>query len=175
MHARFTSLLKYAEDKGNLIPMKTKSFTCSHLLFVDDVLLFAKASKENAVCLKIILDSFVNISGLRVNPGKSSIFFNANASPSSIVDVLGIELGSFPTRYLVVPLFTGMLTKKLCEPLVDNINAKLDSWKMKYLSMTGRTKLIISTLSAYHLYWTLIFPLPSGTIADIEKLCCNFL
>lgn len=124
--------------------------------------------------MKIVLETFAEISGLRVNPTKSSVFLSANADLRVVLDVLAIEKGLFSTRYLGVPLFTSMLTKKLCEPLVDKIKTKLESWKLRHLSMAGRVELIVSTLSSYHLYWTAVFTLPTGTISEIERLCCSF-
>lgn len=52
---------------------------------------------------------------------------------------------------------------------------KLESWKTRHLSMVGRQELIISTLSSYHLFWSLTFPLPIMVIKDIERTYRDFL
>jgi len=47
----------------------------SHLLFADDLLLFAKASIEQAHCVLHCLDMFCQASGQRINYQKTQVFF----------------------------------------------------------------------------------------------------
>ena len=45
----------------------------THLLFVDDILLFSSRSIEDCRCLKKILDIFLKATGLSINGQKSSL------------------------------------------------------------------------------------------------------
>ena len=51
----------------------------SHLFFVYDIILVAKASIQNIDCIKSILDKFYAYSSFNINVGKSKIFFSKNA------------------------------------------------------------------------------------------------
>lgn len=88
-----------------------------------------------------------------------------------IQNILGVDISDIQGRYLGLPLFFGRLTKDLCTPIVDRIKLKLECWKQKLLSTTGRLELIKSTLSSYSLFWSSAFPLPSASVKDIEKIC----
>jgi len=48
----------------------------SHLLFADDLLLFAEASIEQAHCVMHFLDLFCQASGQKINSQKLQIFFS---------------------------------------------------------------------------------------------------
>lgn len=41
--------------------------------------------------------------------------------------------------------------------------------------MAGRVELVISTLSAYNIFWTSVFPLPSSVTEMIDKMCQKFI
>jgi len=45
----------------------------THLLFVDDILLFSNASRNETKALKLILDLFLKATGMCINKEKSSI------------------------------------------------------------------------------------------------------
>lgn len=54
-------------------PMRASSYDpqISHLLFADDLLLFAKASIEQAHCIMHCLDLFCQASGQKINSQKT--------------------------------------------------------------------------------------------------------
>jgi hypothetical protein len=52
-----------------------------HLFFVDDLLIFGKASVAEATSIKICLDKYCKWSGQQVNASKSSIHFTKNTKP----------------------------------------------------------------------------------------------
>lgn len=68
-------LLIKAANEGVIKPAINKKLTTvSHILYVDDVLLFTKADAKNSKAINYILDIFANMFGLRVNPSKSEVF-----------------------------------------------------------------------------------------------------
>ena len=76
------------------------------LFVADDVVLFAKASKEQANMVKECLDSFYNAFGQRVSAQKSTVYFSPNTNEGVMVDIYNIlqmkkvdDLG----KYLRVP------------------------------------------------------------------------
>ena len=66
----------------------------SHLFFVDDLVLFAKANKKNCQSVKDIMDMFCDLSRQKVNQGKFRVYFSPNVGADmreelcSIIDLL---------------------------------------------------------------------------------------
>lgn len=52
----------------------------SHIFFVDDLLLFAKANSLNCESVKDVVEEFCMISGQKINTAKSKVFFSPNVS-----------------------------------------------------------------------------------------------
>ena len=68
--------------------------TFSHLLFADDLVLFAKADRKNCVAIREVLDSFCSISGQKVNQEKSRVLFSPNVpsdARSDMCETLGFR------------------------------------------------------------------------------------
>lgn len=145
------------------------------MLYVDDVLLFLKADENNAKSLRKILNTFGDISGLRINLEKSYMFVKDQKISASLKEGLGLDVSDLPVRYLGLPLFSGHLSKVHYRPLLDKIKRRLEDWKVRLLSMVGRLELIMSTLNAYSLFWTSAFLIPSSVVKEIEQVCRNFL
>jgi hypothetical protein len=82
--------------------------------------------------------------------------------------------GSFPVRYLGVPLITKRLTAADCENLVSRI-VNIDPWLVKNLSFAGNLQLISFVLCSLHIYWSRIFILPKKVINLIEHKLNQFL
>ena len=52
----------------------------SHVLFVDDLMLFAKANHKNCEAIIEVLNNFCNLASQKVNLRKSKILFSPNVS-----------------------------------------------------------------------------------------------
>ena len=50
----------------------------SHLMFADDVVLFAKADQGNCVAIRDALDTFCSRTGQTISEAKSQVFFSPN-------------------------------------------------------------------------------------------------
>ena len=64
----------------------------SHLFFVDDLVLFAKATPKNCEAVKEVLDMFCKVSGQIISVAKSRVFFSLNIDQDS-KEVLSSTLG----------------------------------------------------------------------------------
>ncbi|RVX09210.1 LINE-1 reverse transcriptase-like [Vitis vinifera] len=79
-----------------------------HLLFADDTILFCKASKDQLTHLGWILAWFEAASGLRINLAKSELILVGEIDNIEEMAVeLGCRIGSFPVKYLGLPLGAG--------------------------------------------------------------------
>ena len=78
----------------------------THQQFVDDTMLMGHPSVQEARSFKNFLNLFAKASGLAVNQAKSQVFFlnTAPATQRNILCILGFFKGSFPSKFLGVPL-----------------------------------------------------------------------
>lgn len=70
-----TSMFKKAKCNNELDPFSCGEISVSHIVFADDLMVFLRADKRNARRLKLLLDEFSSLSGLKINYHKSEIFF----------------------------------------------------------------------------------------------------
>jgi hypothetical protein len=69
----------------------------SHLMFMDDLLLFGETTEVQMKCMVDILDNLCRMSGQQVSNEKTSVFFSSNAS-RSLRDKLFKLLGGLDYR-----------------------------------------------------------------------------
>ncbi|KAL0367287.1 UNVERIFIED_CONTAM: hypothetical protein Sradi_3618800 [Sesamum radiatum] len=117
------------------------------------------------------------MSGLHVNPGKSTIILSKSVrrDRQGIIDLMGFQEGSLPIKYLGVPLTSSRLTMTVCQPLLDKFAQRLAGWNHLTLSLAGRTQVIKSVLSSLHVYWASAFMLPKSIIQNVERKMREFL
>ncbi|GJU84121.1 RNA-directed DNA polymerase, eukaryota, reverse transcriptase zinc-binding domain protein [Tanacetum coccineum] len=135
-------------------PISPYLFTMAMEVFTLITAYKIKHSSQNKESIKIIrdsLDDFSNVSRLKDNLSKSTIFFdNVNKGEKrSILKLVPFKVGSFPVKYLGVPLITKMLCRDECKQLLDTIKSKI--------------------------YWASVFLLPKSTVKDIESMLNGFL
>lgn len=62
-----------------------------------------------------------------------------------------------------------------CQPLIEKITARIQSWTAKFLSFAGRLQLIDSVLNSMVHYWMFVFVLPKRVIKAVESICSIYL
>lgn len=104
----------------------------SHLFFVDDLLLFSKASREQMETVMKCLDSFCEASGIKVSAAKTKVYFSRNIHifrAQDISNIPGFGVTSDIGHYLGVPLLHSRQTKVTYSHLVEWVRSRLSSWK----------------------------------------------
>lgn len=149
----------------------------THISFADDVLLFFDGTDRSLQGLLEILESFNNWSGLGINRSKTAVFFDGGDRVRNRTSAAahGLAQGSFPVRYLGVPLTTKKLRKQDYQPLLDKIHSRFTSWTVKHLSFAGRLQLLKSVIYSTISFWASIFLLPNGCLRALEQMCNSFL
>ena len=149
----------------------------THLSFADDLMIFTDGAASSLRGVFDVLSAFGSLSGLLINPAKSSIFMAGRISQDFKEEVnrLGIPTESFPVRYLGLPLTTKTMTKTDYEPLVDQIRTRLLSWSSRSLSYAGHLQLIKTVIGNITNFWCSVFRLPASCMETIEGLCGAFL
>ncbi|XP_062103841.1 uncharacterized protein LOC133814956 [Humulus lupulus] len=154
-----------------------KRLALVNLCYTDDLILFCKGSLRSVQILQEGFTKFSQDSGLIANLSKSHIYFGGVHSDEKkiILDCVNIEEGSFPLKYLGLPLRPTKWKAEDCGLILKKIQSHLHSRSSQHLSFAGRSQLIHSVLLGIRLYWMSIFLLPQRVIHDVDRLCRNFL
>ena len=148
----------------------------SHLLYVDDTLLFCGANKDQLKYLSWILMWFEAMSGLRINLNKSEILPVGSVDKVQDLAVeLGCGIGSFPSSYLGLPLGANHKALGVWDTVENRFRKRLASWKSQYISKGGRLTLIQSTLSSLPIYCLSLFKMPVSICSRLEKIQREFM
>lgn len=173
-----SNLLEKATDLGNIeLHPKCEAPRITHLLFANDLLVFSNGSRKSLVGIAEVMSRFKEMSGLDMNPSKSEIFFGGYTDVDALAlsVAAGINLGSFPTRYLGLPLNPARISFATLQPFLERITSKIYSWTAKFLSFAGKIKLISSVIYGMVNFWSSVFVLPKHFYAKVDSLCSAFL
>ncbi|XP_074267102.1 uncharacterized protein LOC141590406 [Silene latifolia] len=181
----FTLCMEYLSrllEMGSWIPgfhfhPLCKKLRLTHLMFVDDLLLFCKGEVKSICIIMELFKRFSSASGLHINSEKSDFYSNGMsiATVDKILQGTGFKKGDLPFKYLGVKISHKRLTKMDCNVLVDRMISRIRGWNSRKISYAGRLVLVKSALSTIHNYWSQIFVLPVGVMDRIKALCRNFL
>ncbi|KAJ9536659.1 LOW QUALITY PROTEIN: hypothetical protein OSB04_un000132 [Centaurea solstitialis] len=149
----------------------------THLCFADDLFVFTGGDVASVEVLKRALFLFQKRAGLSPNLAKSDVFFGnvSDSTKDAILAYLPFRMGTFPIRYLGVPLSPVFLKVADYGGLVSRVKQRVQNWKVKQLSFGGRRQLIISVLQSIQLYWMAIYVFPSSVIHELEGILRAFL
>ena len=139
MEAFSRSLGMAAHQQGFQFHPKCQEVNITHLCFADDIFLFSGGTQSSIQIIMDELNSFENFSRLQVNFQKSAMFLvgvNDDAK-NDLLNITGFSLGRFPMNYLGVPLISTRLSHYDCQPLLDKILARIQSWTSSSLSYVG--------------------------------------
>ena len=88
---------------------------------------------------------------------------------------LRCPLGSFPIKYLGLPLSLRKQIAPQLQYLVDQMANKLPKWRAALMPKSGRLTLVQSILCAMPIHAMMALDLPMKTIATMNKVCRGFL
>eukprot|EP00253_Pinus_taeda_P008065 PITA_08065 len=151
----------------------------THLLFVDDILLFTSGNINEIKELKDILEIFLKATGLQINPRKSHLIMEAfsRQEENSISSSLPFEICNMDQlfKYLGYWLKPFAYRKQDWNWLVAKIEQRISHWSFKWLSRAGRLTLINSVLQAIPVFWAALTWIPKGVLHKIKQICSRFL
>ena len=100
----------------------------SILQYADDTVIFMSHNVEKAINMKLILSTFEQLSGLKINFHKSKIFCFGKARDHEVYysQLFGCKVGSFPFRYLGLPMHTRKLNNKDWQMIKNIIEKRLN-------------------------------------------------
>ncbi|MCH81009.1 non-LTR retrotransposon transposase, partial [Trifolium medium] len=141
-------LIIHAVDEGKWKGIKAgrNGPMVSHLMFADDLLLFGEASENQTRCVMDILQQFCCMSGQQVSQEKTSVPLHGRAPKRS------------DFQYIL-----------------DQVSAKLSTWKAKQLSFSGRVTLAKSVIEAIRIYPMMSLRIPKSCLEEIQRLQRQFI
>jgi len=149
----------------------------SILQYVDDTIFFREASMENVKAITVILWSFEQVLGLKINFAKS------NFGAVGMLEQWKKDAARYLNcRLLVVPFpYSGILigaNPRRCEvwdSIIKKCERKLSKWKQKYLSFSGRVTLIKLVINSIPIYFFSFFRVPNKVLDKLVRLKWWFL
>jgi hypothetical protein len=131
---------------------------------------------EKALNMKLILCIFEQLSWLKINFHKSKVFCfgKAKDTQEDYRNLFGCELGSFPVRYLGIPIYFRKLRNGEWKPVEDRFERKLASWMGKLLSYRDRIVLINSVLTNLSMLMLSFFEIPIGVRKRLDFFRSRF-
>ena len=93
----------------------------------------------------------------------------------NIIRILGFNKGSFPSKYLGVPLGKGTIKKYSWKDLIDRIRGRLSRWVLKPLNFPSHLVLVKSVLQAMPLHLFFVLAALSSILKKIKSLQRAFL
>eukprot|EP00253_Pinus_taeda_P010579 PITA_10579 len=155
------------------------NFFISHLLFVDDILLFTNGSQNEIKELKSILDMFLKVTGLQINSRKSQIILEGfnRQEELMILSHLPFEACKMENSFKYLGFWLKPLAyrKQDWNWLVAKIEQRISHWSFKWLSRAGRLTLVNSFLQAMPVFWAALTWIPKGILHKIKQICSRFL
>ena len=117
----------------------------NHLLFVDDSLLFFKASADGANEVNQLLNTYCQASGQWINNDKSSIFFSKGVlgnTRNEIKTILKVPNETLNKKYLGMPSNIGSSKNRAFKYLKDRLWSKIHGWIANIMSTVGKEVLV---------------------------------
>ena len=134
MEGNFISGVRFSgRDGGDIV--------ISHLLYVDDTILFCEANSEQLMYLRWTLMWFEAFSGLKINLNKSVIIPLGRLDNVEVLATeFGCGVGSLPSTYLGLPLGAPHRAMGVWDSIEERFRRRLATWKRQYISKGGGSR-----------------------------------
>jgi hypothetical protein len=138
----FTRMLIRATQGGYITCLITSLYPDGviSLQYADDTLLFLEHNDIAACHLKWLMVFYENLSGMRINYHKSGMTpINLDEEEAhQYAKTFCCKVGSFPFKYLGVPLHYDKLRREDTQSVVHMIKKRIPGWRGKLLSYSAR-------------------------------------
>jgi hypothetical protein len=172
------AMLSRAKEAGHILGLVRHLIPggITHLQYADDTMVMIEPSDEDIANLKLVLISFELMSGLKINLAKSEVVVVGTTplEQERVARLLNCRLGTFPIKYLGLPLSNKSLRASDWEFLTAKVAKRVDPWQGSFLASAGRLELTNSCLSSLPLFAMSLFMLFDSTHAAFDKVRSRF-
>ena len=164
------AIRKNGDIKGIQLPGGEK-LTISQ--YADDTVLYLK----DDFCLREamqVIDMFSSASGSKMNTGKSQIKYLGKWR-NRVDNPLGLSLCAGPMTVLGISFGNDNDGETNWETKLGKVLKKLNMWKLRRLSMSGKVLVIKSDLLPTLLHMAYVFPMPALVWLKLQKALFNFI
>jgi hypothetical protein len=146
------------------------------LQYADDTILCMDDEVETMTNMKILLYMYEKMSGLKINFGKSEVIMVSSDEQKTLMfsELINCATGSWPIKYLGVPVSGSRLHVKDWLSLKDKILKRLDGWQSSSLSYGGKLILLNACLSCIPTYAMSMYLLPKTVVKKIDGIRKRF-
>ena len=169
---------KCRDNKWNPVKSSNNGIAVSHLFFVDDLVLFAKADHGNCLTIRDVLDSFCARSRQFISESKSRVYLSSNVDADtreSLCDILGFRSTPNLGNYLGFPIKHRGGRNEDLNFILERVKQKLAGWKANFLSLAGRAILIQASTTTIPAYVMQCTTLPKKLLDNLDRVNRNFL
>jgi hypothetical protein len=119
---------------------------------------------------------FEQLSGMKINYNKSNLMpMNLDEDETmGYAKIFCCKVGSFPFKYLGVPLYYEKFRREDIQPVVDKILNRIPGWKGRLLSYGARLVLLRACLASIPIYLMSLIRFPKWAIESINSHMANF-
>jgi hypothetical protein len=149
----------------------------SHLLFVDDTLLFMKATKDQATVITKTLRWYEQYTGQLINPSKCSMVFGSLCSVEhheKVVSILNVPHTVAEEKYLGFPTPDSRMGKGKFKTTKERLVKRFSNWAERHMSAGAKEVPIKLIAQAIPTYAMGIFKLLAGTCEEMTQLIRRF-
>ncbi|XP_026442513.1 uncharacterized protein LOC113342071 [Papaver somniferum] len=124
-----------------------------------------------------LLGKYQSASGQTVCRQKNKVFYGGGTLSRcrTITDLLGMEVSTFPDKYLGVQIMPGAVKYRHISNVIDKIKKQLSVWKGKMLCFQDRVVLINSMIASYDIHNMAVYKWRRKFIMQCEWVIRNFL
>jgi len=167
-----------AKECGDLRGVRvSRNHSLTHLLFVDDVLLFGMKCAGEWQKYHEIFKEFCEATGMEINLNKSCFLSMEEVMDQDILTLFPINHKCIDEgiKYLGFQLKPNGYNKSDWLWLIERVENKIGLWCYRWLSLGGRLILIKSVLEGIPVYWMTLYKIPKVILNMLSSLVASYL
>lgn len=174
-----STLLNKAETYSKIweIKVSRSSPTINHLFFVDDNIIFCRATSNEWLDIQKVLKTYEKTVGQGINRQKSRVLFSSNtsvAAKTSILSISGVSACYNSKKYLRLPLMVGWNRCRIFETIKDWVWSHIRNWKNSFLTQARKEVLLKVVIQAIPTNTISMFTLSRKICKDVVSSMSKF-